>query len=149
MFPSTHPPPPSYHTHLPFPAGGAVLGFGGYIPLSLAATSLEAHTHSPAGWWGDPSLDSGVRFTGSPAFPSCCLLLSIPKIDSLDKFMHLSSCLNTDPFVLLFHLPSNRGLIPGWGKFAGEGIGYPLQYSWASLVAHLLKNPPAMWETWV
>ena len=31
----------------------------------------------------------------------------------------------------------------------GEGIGYPLQYSWASLVAQLVKNPPAMWETWV
>ena len=32
---------------------------------------------------------------------------------------------------------------------AGEGIGYPLQYFWASLVAQMLKNPPAMWETWV
>jgi len=39
--------------------------------------------------------------------------------------------------------------IPGLGKSTGEGIGYPLQYSWASLVAQLLKNPPAMWETWV
>ena len=28
-------------------------------------------------------------------------------------------------------------------------MGYPLQYSWASLVAQLVKNPPAMWETWV
>ena len=35
--------------------------------------------------------------------------------------------------------------IPGWGISAGEGIGYPLQYSWASLVAQLVKNPPAMW----
>ena len=34
-------------------------------------------------------------------------------------------------------------------KTAGEGIGYPLQYSWASLVAQLVKNPPAIWETWV
>ena len=40
-------------------------------------------------------------------------------------------------------------LIPGLGWSAGEGIGYPLQYSWASLVAQLVKNPPAMWETWV
>ena len=31
----------------------------------------------------------------------------------------------------------------------GEGIGYPLQYSWASLVAHMVKNPPVMRETWV
>ena len=39
--------------------------------------------------------------------------------------------------------------IPGSGRSSGEGIGYPLQYSWASLVAQLVKNPPAMWETWV
>ena len=32
---------------------------------------------------------------------------------------------------------------------AGEGIGYPLQYSWASLMAQLVKNSPAMQETWV
>ena len=35
------------------------------------------------------------------------------------------------------------GLIPGLGRYAGEGIGYPLQYSWASLVAQLVKNLPA------
>ena len=39
--------------------------------------------------------------------------------------------------------------IPGLGRFAGEGTGYPLQYSWASLVAQLVKNPLAMRETWV
>ena len=38
-------------------------------------------------------------------------------------------------------------LIPGLGRSAGKGIGYPLQYSWASLVAQLVKNPPAMQET--
>ena len=41
------------------------------------------------------------------------------------------------------------GLIPGLGRSAGEEIGYPLQCSWVSLVAQLVKNPPAMWETWV
>ena len=41
------------------------------------------------------------------------------------------------------------GLIPGLGRSTGEGIGYPLQYSWASLVAQLVKNLPAMQETWV
>ena len=40
-------------------------------------------------------------------------------------------------------------MIPEFGRFPEEGIGYPLQYSWASLVAQLLKNPPAMWEIWV
>ena len=39
-------------------------------------------------------------------------------------------------------------MIPGSGR-SGEGIGYPLQYSWASLVAQLVKNPLAMQETWV
>ena len=41
------------------------------------------------------------------------------------------------------------GLISGSGRSAGEGIGYPLQYSWASLEAQLVKNLPAMRETWV
>ena len=39
--------------------------------------------------------------------------------------------------------------IPGLGRSSGEGIGYLLQYSWAFLVAQLVKNPLAMWETWV
>ena len=39
--------------------------------------------------------------------------------------------------------------IPGWGRYPGEWIGYPLQYSWASLVAQTVKNLPAMWEAWV
>ena len=41
------------------------------------------------------------------------------------------------------------GSIPGSGRSSGEGIGYSLQFVWASLVAQLTKNPPAMWETWV
>ena len=41
------------------------------------------------------------------------------------------------------------GSIPGLGRSAGEGIGYPLQYSWASLVDQLVKNPPPLRETWV
>ena len=40
-------------------------------------------------------------------------------------------------------------MIPGLGRSAGEGIGYPLQYSWASLVAQMVKDLPAMRETWV
>ena len=43
----------------------------------------------------------------------------------------------------------NPGLIPGSGRSPGEGIGYLLQYFWASLVAQLVKNLPEMWETWV
>ena len=40
-------------------------------------------------------------------------------------------------------------LIPGLERFPGEGTDYPLPYSWASLVAQMVKNLPAMWETWV
>ena len=39
--------------------------------------------------------------------------------------------------------------IPGSGRSAGEEIGYPLQYSLASLVSQLVENPPVMWQTWV
>ena len=49
-----------------------------------------------------------------------------------------SACIVGDP-----------GSISGSGESAGEGRGYPLQYSWASLVAQLLKNLPAMQKSWV
>ena len=41
------------------------------------------------------------------------------------------------------------GLITGSGRSLGEGIDYPLQYSWPSLVAQTVKNLPAIWDTWV
>ena len=41
------------------------------------------------------------------------------------------------------------GSIPGLGRSTVEVIGYPLQYSWASLVAQLVKNPSAVQKTWV
>ena len=53
---------------------------------------------------------------------------------------------------LVKNLPANAGdpgSIPESGSSPGDGIGYPLQNSWASLVAQLLKNPAAMQETWV
>ena len=49
-----------------------------------------------------------------------------------------SACCTGDP-----------GSIPGLGRCVGEGIGHPRQYFWASLVAQLVKNPPAVQETWV
>ena len=50
----------------------------------------------------------------------------------------------------MIHLQCRRPRpIPGLGNSPGEGIGYPLQYSWASLVAQMVKNLPAIWETWV
>ena len=43
----------------------------------------------------------------------------------------------------------NPGSIPGSGRSSGDGIHYPLQYFWASLVAQLVKNLPVRQETWV
>jgi len=40
-------------------------------------------------------------------------------------------------------------VIPRSGRSPGKEIGYPQQYSWISLVAQIVKNLPAMWETWV
>ena len=51
-------------------------------------------------------------------------------------------------FLYMSHA-GDPGSIPESERSAGEGIGYPLQYSWASFVAQLVKNPPAMWDTWV
>ena len=52
---------------------------------------------------------------------------------------------------LVKYLPASNvgdlGLIPRLGRSPGEGKGYPLQYSWASLEAHMVKNLPAMQET--
>ena len=44
---------------------------------------------------------------------------------------------------------ADTSFIPRLGRSLGEGIGYALQYSWASLVAQMVKNPHAMQETWV
>ena len=53
---------------------------------------------------------------------------------------------------LVKNLPAmqeNTGLTPGPGRSPGERIDYPLQYSWVPWWLRRLKNPPAMWETWV
>ena len=49
-----------------------------------------------------------------------------------------SACIAGDP-----------SLIPRLGRSPGEGLGYPFQYFWASLVAQLVKDSPAMWKAWV
>ena len=47
------------------------------------------------------------------------------------------------------HNAVDPGTIPGSGRSPGEGIDYPLQYSWGSLVAQMVRNPPVMWEIWL
>ena len=48
-----------------------------------------------------------------------------------------------------YNYSGDPGSIPRLGTSPVEGIGYPLQYSWAFLVAQLVRNLPGMWETWV
>ena len=67
--------------------------------------------------------------------------------------MHVNVCINSFPDSSVGKesncSAADLGSIPGLGRCPGEGKGYLLQCSWASLVAQLVKNPPAMWETWV
>ena len=74
----------------------------------------------------------------SALFPPYVIYLSIDKGFPGNSAGKESACNAGDP-----------SSVPGLGRSPRKGIGYPLQYSWASLVAQLVKNPPAMWETWV
>ena len=58
---------------------------------------------------------------------------------------------NKDQLIFACHAcnAEDPSSIPGSGSSAGGDIGYPPQYSWASLVAQLVKNPSAMWKIWV
>ena len=69
----------------------------------------------------------------NPRIEPPCPVLAVFLDSSIGKE---SACNEGDP-----------GSVPGLGRSAGEGIGCPLQYSWASLVAQLVKNLPPMWET--
>ena len=86
-------------------------------------------------------LDQDPCYTNCEIFlvPPLEIVVTIPNLSFPDSSVGKESTCNAgDPSV-----------IPGSGKSLREGIGYPLQYSWASLVAQLLKNPLAMQETWV
>ena len=88
-------------------------------------------------------LGVGDRISCLEKSPGKCQFAISPKSYQRGAFPHSSVCKEST---------CNAGdpsLSPGPGRSTEEGIGYPLQYSWASLVAQLVKNPSAMWETWV
>ena len=74
-----------------------------------------------------------------------------------NRFLFVFSIIYSSMYVLSFPGGSpgkesfcnagDLGSIPGSGISPGERIGYPFQYSWASLVVQIVKNPPFMWET--
>ena len=140
------------------------------LKLQFEVSPME-WTHCPGPF---PNRDSRLRLMRD--FPGCHLsldggwpnlvmyiLLLFSIVSLLFQSLHIEIKSNNPLFmkIYLWGLPHssvgkesacNAGdpsSIPGWGGSTGEGIGYPLQYSWASLVAQLVKNLPAMWETWV
>ena len=106
---------------------------------------------------GDHTLRPDPRLRGAPN------LMGEAHVDPLEHRRHggpeKASTLMKGQFELDF-LESSAGkesacnagdpsLIPGSGRFPGEGTGYPFQNSWASLVAQLVKDLPTRQETWV
>ena len=85
----------------------------------------------PLSWWCYLTISS---FAAAFSFCRQPFPLSFPRVSVGEE----SACNARDP-----------GSVSGLGRSTGEAIGYPLQYSWASLVAQLVKNLPAMRETWV
>ena len=84
-----------------------------------------------------------------------CLIPFLPmqsislSCNTVSNFINLYICLGFPGSSVGKESACNVGSIPGLGKAPEEGIGCPLQYSWVSLVAQEVKNPPATWETWV
>ena len=110
------------------------------FPVFLSILSLFLYTFPSSQIHKEIILDGQSQW---PCLPSVVCMVSDPKkkftfgISLLVSLLE-SACNAGDP-----------GLITGWGRSTGEGIGYSPQYSWASLVAQVVKTPPAMRETWV
>ena len=106
--------------------------FGPIHSLSLCSQSIHKPV-VPALWWMMAKVTDSIRQAVLPELGIRCL--SYVPGSSPGKE---STCNAGDP-----------GLIPGLGRSAGEGLGHRLQFSWACLVAQLVKKPVAMWETWI
>ena len=97
----------------------------------------------------------GLLFSTSPSMSAICRLFDgghsdgCEVLSDCDCDLHFS---DDQQHWAFFPVPIGHLYIistPGPGRFPGEGIGYLLKYSWASLVAQTVKNPPAMWKIWV
>ena len=112
------------------------------LSLSVVSDSLKPHELQPSRLlclWGFPGRNTGVRcyfpMVHCKSLPNNCNVYS--GMGFSDSSVGKESTCNAG------------GSIPGSGRLAGEGIGYPLQYTWVSLVAQLVKNLPAVRETWI
>ena len=93
-----------------------------------------------------PLVDSGCRSVVMYCVGAWTLLLEVSRFESCFDLLGFPGNSVGEEST---YSAGDPGSISGAGWSAGEGIGYPLQYSWVSLVAQLVKNLPAMWETWV
>ena len=104
------------------------------------STILElGSVRSRCGWAGLFSLEASPLDTQTAVFSGSSLCVRLMRMGFPQSSVGKESACNAGD-------PSS---IPGSGRSPGEGIGYPLQYSWASLVAQLVKNLPAVQDTWV
>ena len=123
------------------PAPSAV-SLGYQVPFvcllfSIISYSSLIHTHTHT-LFTDKILTKALDFSEYPFAQQLCGCIRMKREFPGGSAGKESPCNSGDP-----------GSIPGSGRSPGEGIGYPLQYSWASFVAQLVKSPPAIRETWV
>ena len=132
------------------------------LPLPAPTSAASAHWLPTMGSWAGLMSYSEIVASDfcmkwnfviwGKTYQLLCHVFSLRKYDTNSKQMTYSFM---EPYLVVFcckESTCNAGdpnSIPGLGGSAGEGIGYPLQYSWASLVAQLVKNLPAKREIWV
>ena len=116
------------------------------LPFHFHALEKEMATHSSVLSWRIPGMREPGRLPSMGSYRvrhdwsdlAAAAAVYIYRAFSGSSAGKKSACNAGDP-----------GSILGSGRYPGEGIGYPLQYSCTSLVAQTIKNPPAMRETWV
>ena len=100
--------------------------------------------------WAASSFSRGSSRPGSPALQADCLPTELQERSKEQCLGPINYVKFSEPSCSHWTLYGIWSLtIPGSGRSPGEGIGYPLQYSWAFLVAQMVKNLPEIQETWV
>ena len=123
--------------------------------IGLPRKEPSPYEQSLGGFWGWGGRSWRCLFTGSSVLPA----VSSKSIDTF-KLYSQACGIPGDPHSTKFFPGSSAskeyacnagdpGWIPELGRSPGEGIGYPLQDSWTSLVTQSVNNPPAIWETWL
>ena len=134
--------PQSFPASESFPMSWLITSGGQIIRASVSASALLMNIQD---WFP-------LELTGLISLLSKGLLKVFSSITVQKQFFGSQPSLGFPVAQLIKESTCNAGdpsLIPESGRSTGEGIDYPLWYSWASLMAQLVKNLPAMWETWV